>query len=232
MAAADRAEPDLRSGEVSEHWLWRDPSGAALAFHLEGDEIACVTPFFVASDPAVWSVHCEGPAVDPECVHCSGLDCDVQKDGEMLTRATVQLLHYEPYEAWLRQPRDFQIAVVAFAHLVDVFADREAFAAAMKADLGEDGANLAENFFVPVGMLEETAGGMIGRARAVFAGRITEIESQQNTLAGGEFWHARVDTYPGFIDVVFPAAAAPAPPEVGSILRAEAWLVARPTERP
>jgi hypothetical protein len=205
--------------------MWTDGSGASLAFHGD-DGMACVTPFFAAPAPSVWTVRSREPIVDGECFHCSGVDVDVlDGSGETITRTCVQLVEFQPYETFLRGPRDWRLEVVAFAHRLSCFADEAALGRAE--ELGS--LKLAANGFLPVGMFE-TGDGVSGRARAMFAGRVVAVGGRRNAATGGDFVHLVVETYPGRIDVVAPADGAP--PVAGEIALVMAWLVGRPVEPP
>src|SRR5688500_17308708 len=87
------------------HLYWRDPSGAALAFHVDGNAIECVTPFFDADDGSTWLVETSAPADDPGCEHCGGADCDLlDASGEMVTRSAVQWLQFQAERDRLAAP--------------------------------------------------------------------------------------------------------------------------------
>lgn len=228
---AEHAEVALE-GKGSAHLLWRDDSGAALAFAIEGDSIRCVTPFFAGDEPTHWRVIAAAASRDPECRHCSGADCDLgDADGEMVTRTAVQWLHFSPYERWLRAPEPFELEVVAFGAGVRVCADSDELQRAMGE--GEEGAiaGFADDVFLPTGLFGgEGDGSMLGRARALFAGRIERCERRENQVTGGAFHLLRVATLPGPINVV--AGAIDGEPAVGAIALVEGWIVGRPTQPP
>lgn len=220
------------------HRRWADPSGASIAFHVKADDIACITPFFAPEDGLTrWSVQTTQPWRDEQCVHCSGADCDVlDASGELVTRATVQWLHFLPWQKWLETPHRFELEVVAFARAAQVFDGPEAFFAAQEKELTEARAadassetlpRFAENAFLPTGMFSEDEP---DRATAVFAGRITRVEHRVNTQTGGDFHRLRVHTLPGEIDVVL--SECDGEPQVGAIAWIDAWLVGRPVDPP
>jgi hypothetical protein len=162
------ARDDSPSGATTRHRLWRDPSGAALAFHLgEDDAIECVTPFFFAPEPASWRVETSGPADDESCPHCGGADCNLLgADGQMVTRAAVQWLRYMPDRS--RMPCTIDLDVVTFAHALSFFPDQKSFEAGQEAiwptKPGEKPMRMADESFFPTGMFGPN--GRIKRAGA------------------------------------------------------------------
>jgi hypothetical protein len=141
ISLADAAVDDLPTHAPAQHLRWADDSGASVAFHLsDGDGIACVTPFFVPPDEPLsrWRVMTTGPAPDPRCEHCGGADCDIlDAAGEMVTRAAVQWLHFVPFHAWLEEPRELELEVVAFARQAAFFDTPEAFEEGQREMWGE-----------------------------------------------------------------------------------------------
>jgi hypothetical protein len=196
-----------------------------------------VTPFVAAPTPARWRVRTSAAAPDPECAHCGGADCDIVDDaGELVTRATVQWLHFIPFRSWLASDtRDFALEVVAFAHQISFAATEEAFHAAQAewfpasdASSSERPFRLAPQSFFPTGMFAEAGATMGERARALFAGRVESVVRATNTLTTRPFLQVRVATLPGSIDVVAPSAGGEALPAVGSFALVSGWLVGRP----
>lgn len=217
---------ELRRGK-DRHLRWQDSSGASLAVHVEGESISCVTPFFVPADGLTrWRVRTVGPRDDAECRHCGGADCDLlDESGELLSRATVQWLVFAPYRKWLGVERSYNLEVSAFAHELRVFNSEANFAAA---DL--HGLKLASNAFLQIGLFQSTT--HLGTAAvAQFAGRVAIAERLTNTR-GSDFWHLRVETLPGALDVVAAPNLLQRPPCVGDLALASGWLVGRPTEPP
>ena len=212
----------------SRHLRWLDTSGASMAFHVVGDKIACITPFF---DPWVglsrWQVTTSEAHDNDECAHCGGADCDLLVDGEMVTRATIQWLHFLPCRDWLAQERTYDLEVVAFAEQLEIHADEEAFR--RNATTATSGLKLSPEAFIPLGMFGEEAGG--SAPRALLAGRVTSAALLHNPF-GGPFWHLRLESLPGPVDVVAPAHALEAQPKAGAIALVEAWLVGRPVSGP
>jgi len=225
----------------SMHYLARDASGAAIAFHMQGDAVECVTPFFVP-DAGLhrWHVHTSAPAIDAECIHCSGADCDiVDAQGELLTRTGVQFAIFRPYEAWLTESRTFDVEVVGFAHTMSTFATKEEFDEGQrelwtdedgKEATGRDGRPLryADNVFMPEGLFSAGPIDMRARAISLCAGRITHARRLVNGWTNGPFWHVTLETFPGPLDIV----AADVEPTVGHLALVRAWLVGRPTTPP
>ena len=235
MGLIEDAVEDAPSSRKSQHLLWRDDSGAAVAFHLSKDELSCITPFFAAPQPATWRVRTSQATVDPECLHCSGADCDVlDPKGETVTRAAIQWLHFAPYDKWLRRTREFAIEVVAFAHWVGFYPDEAAFTAACaertKDETGES-LSLAPDFFLPAGLFGNSKH-MGERAECSFAGTVSSVTTLNNSRTDQPFLHLRVDTLAGPTDIVCPPDACEGRPAVGSIAWMEAWLVGRPAQSP
>ena len=247
LAVEESPSPSAR------HSRWTDSSGASLAFHLNNDgEILCMTPFFEAPNPGCWRLRTPAPADDCECPHCGGADCDVlapDSSEEMVTRAAIQWLHFQRYSEWLRAPREFACQVVVFAHHAAFCPTSEAFRAKCKECLpglfaGGDSVRgdppglcgIGEVSFFPIGMFGEEQS-FTARATALFAGRVEEAEKLTNTLVARDFWHVRVASIPGVVDVVCrhdpeTETEAYAVPAVGSIALVEGWIVGRPTVQP
>lgn len=232
----DLAVEDAPASPSTRHVRWSDASGASLAIHVADERvIECVTPFFAAREPARWRVRTSAPADDRGCAHCGGADCDVvDETGALVTRTTVQWLHYQAYRAWLREPRDFAVEVVAFAERAAFYGSTEAFEAAQESwwpGLAEakDVRGFAEVSFLPEGIFDDS-GDIGARATAMFAGRVESAESLVNGMTGQTFWHVRVRSLPGLVDVVCDAPEGA--PEVGAIAVVRGWLVGRPTVPP
>lgn len=235
----DAARPEFEEG-AQKHLLWTDGSGAALALHVSEDGVDCVTPFFAPEDGLTrWKVRTTEPVDDPDCVHCSGADCDLlDASGEMVTRCTVQWLHYAPYRQWLKEPRTFDLEVVAFGRSVQFFRTAEDFEAAQRTWFGDEPLGgtgkpmrMANNAFMPNGMFADASAGMGERATASFGGQVTRVEQRVNVRTGRPFLRARVATLPGEVDVVFGGFGGEGP-HVGDQAWIEAWMVGRPVERP
>jgi hypothetical protein len=230
------AREDLPPTTAARHLRWTDESGASVAIHVDGHgSIDCVTPYFVVPEPARWHVRTGGPADDSDCAHCGGADCDIlDSAGEMVTRATVQWLHYQPYRAWLAEQRDFACEVVAFADRCAVYATSQAFEAAQESwwpgiRSSDTLRGFAEECFLPEGMFG-SQGDIGARATAMFSGRVVSVRSLVNTMTGAPFWHVRVCSLPGMIDVV--TGRPEGIPAAGSIAVVRGWLVGRPTVPP
>jgi hypothetical protein len=226
-----------RQGAIR-HLRWTDASGASMAFHLENEAVACVTPFFEPKQGlARWRVRTTAPSDDPECAHCGGADCDVMDgEDELLTRTTVQWLHSAPYREWLMAERSFSLEVVAFAHAAEFCADAASFDAAQASFWGDAKApgdkplRLAEEAFLPEGMFAGDSATMSARAATILTGRVQNATLAHNSLTDHEFTHVRLASLPGAIDVVCDPRALSRLPEPGDLALVHAWLVGRPTE--
>lgn len=210
------------------HTLWRDPSGAALAFHYSDPEsINCVTPFFFPETPArPWRVRTAGPARDEECLDCSGADCDVlDAGGELVTRTAVQWLCFRPVENW---EATWDLRVVAFAADLALYPDVESFEASPHARMGPDpdSPTWAWNCFLPIGLFGESPR-LIDRATAILGGKVTASDRRRNGATGVGFTHLRIESCVGEVDVVTGDLVDPAP---GSVAFVQAWLVGVPAE--
>jgi hypothetical protein len=88
---------------------------------------------------------------------------------------------------------------------------------------------IAPEAFLPLGMFESGPG--VGeRATALFSGCVEAASSRANSAGGGRFWHVRVASLPGPIDVVVAGSEISETPPPGAIALVEAWLVGRPAE--
>jgi hypothetical protein len=215
------------SGALTQHRLWRDPSGAAMAFHLsESGAIDCVTPFFFAKDPIAWRVQTSAPADDNECAHCGGADCDLLgEDGEMFTRASVQWQRYQPDRS--KMPFTTHLEVVTFAHALSFFADEKAFEAGQDqiwpAKPGEKPTRMAAESFFPTGMFGP-ADNLGARAVALFCGKVESVEQLTNQHTKKNFLHARIKSLVT-VDVV--ADEWDGDPNPGAFVICQGWLVGR-----
>lgn len=225
------------------HLRWTDPSGATIALHLgDGMTIDCVTPFFLPADEPLsrWRVRADAPALDPGCEHCGGADFTILDGaGEMVTRATVQLLHFVPFQPWLRETREFDLEVVAFAEWAAFFATAEDFAQGQHEAWGgsheiqprapeSESLRLAEQCFLPLGMFAPEGAPMAERARALFSGQVTHVSTLTSSATKETFQRVRVDGLGGPLDVVLDPSGSRADPVPGAIALVRAWLVGRP----
>jgi hypothetical protein len=227
-----------RSGGGFTHHLWLDGSGAGIAFHLLKGALHCLTPWFAppeGSEP--WRVSSERPLADPECVDCSGAECDVlDGDGHPGTRAAVQFVCFRPYQAWLAKRRRYELSVSAFASELDVFATEADFDKTVSKFpvQAPDGIRpkFATNFFIPTGLFDDDATSRVEkRAQALFGGVVSGAFLRTNRASGRKFWHLQVESLPGRIDVVHPEREG-LYPATGQIALASAWLVGRPMNPP
>jgi hypothetical protein len=237
----DLATDDGPAGPGARHLRWKDPSGASVAFHLVDRSIDCVTPFF---DPpgglCAWRARTTAPTTDPDCVHCSGADCDLlDSTGELVTRACVQWLHFLPHREWLEKPQTFDLEVAAFAQSAAFFATPEAFRDGQAGYWARpDGSQpttpdgkpmrLADVSFMPQGLFSAQLESVTARALVTFSGPIERSEPRRNTVTGAPFHQVRVRTLPGLVDTVFDPAESTGSPDVGAIAFVQAWLVGRP----
>lgn len=231
---------DVASTADSRHLRWTDSAGSSIYYHLDAaDRLACLTPFFApVTGPAAWRVRSVAASVDPDCRHCSGADCDVlDGDGELVTRAAVQFALFAPYESWLSSERTYDLAVVAFARRVSLYATSADFAAAQASLWGERGAPeetlplYAEKSFIPEGLFGTGPKPMGERAVALFAGHIESVARLQ-AADGLAFYHLRVASLPGLVDVVADPTLLERAPVEGDIAWVRAWLVGRPVVPP
>jgi hypothetical protein len=237
----DLAADDGPEGPAARHLRWKDPSGASVAFHLAQRAIECVTPFF---DPpgglATWRARTVAPTPDPDCVHCSGADCDLlDARGQLTTRACVQWLHFLPQREWLQAPQTFDLEVAAFAQAASFFATPEAYREGQASYWARpDGTQptmpdgkpmrLADVSFMPQGLFAKDLGSVAERARVTFSGRVERSERLRNSVTGAPFHWVRVRTVPGLLDTVFDPTESAGDPSVGAIAFVQAWLVGRP----
>lgn len=226
------------------HTFFRDPSGAAIAFHVDRKEITCLTPFFVPPGGGTrWTVATTTPHLDNDCKDCSGADCDVFEgpSREMVTRSTVQWLYFAPYSDWLRHERTFQIDVVGFASTLHLCADDDEWETAQASVFGgtrkpgekiEPGkpTRLAGEAFMPYGMFDN-AGDVSPRARAFVTGSVESVSHPTNALTGERFTWVRLRSMLGHLDVVstFEGDIQCSP---GMRAFADVWIVGRPVEPP
>lgn len=245
----DKAADDTPGRKPYRHIRWTDTSGASVAFHLRDlrgcSTIECVTPFF---EPPCglsrWHVKTSFPTEDPKCQHCGGIDCNIlDENNETITRSAVQLLNFLPYKELFKNPQEFELEVVAFAHQAAFYANKAEFDKGQRrwwSSPGEaepkmpDGRPMrfADNVFLPEGMFANAEASMNERAIALFAGRVEYSQRLTNTITGAEFQHIRIETLQGALDIVLDPKASEGEPSCGKIAFIRAWLVGRPTISP
>lgn len=246
MAAAfELAAPATDLASYSKRYLWyQDSSGAALAARLSNrGSIDCATPFYVPPrPPEPWLIKTNRPHMDKECLHCSGVDCDVleRSSMEMCTRTSLQFLQFEPYLDWLKKPQTFEVAVVGFAstlHLCATPAEFEAVQASHFDEGAEDVPRktgnpvlLADVAFLPHGMFGPV-GNLGDRARAILTGTVEAVSRPRNSATGKSFVACRVRTLGGAIDIVASENASSIA-EGAKLAFAECWLVYKPVQLP
>jgi hypothetical protein len=196
------------------HLQWVDPSGASVAFHVDArtHDLVCMTPFFAPAEPTIWRVRSRAPLDDATCRHCGGAACEVlAADDRVLGTAGVQWLCFRPYRDWLTAAREYRVAVVGFAHRVEIVA---ATAASFAAGAGAG------------------PGGVLGPAvTARLTGRI-RAAARLDSGAGGWFWRVRLETPMGPLDVVAAGDDVLGEPGAGEHAEVDAWLVGRPIDPP
>jgi hypothetical protein len=94
-----------------------------------------------------------------------------------------------------------------------------------EAAIANDATRFDAQSFVPVGLF----GDNVGRARSygLVNGTLRAFSRAINPATERPFVHARVETYGGEIDIVAPPERIAGEPNVGAIVRATCWLVAR-----
>ncbi len=127
------------------------------------------------------------------------------------------------------------VDIAAFSFAPEFYADSSSYYRAQQKSDGATGkprAVFADNFFIPIGMFLESAGGSATSegpgADADFAGTVIKAERRINGVGGGTFWWALVRTYnDALIDVVLAPETVPNPIKAGSIISGRFWLSAR-----
>jgi hypothetical protein len=230
----DAAHVDAPAAPPDRHVRWTDASGAAVAFHLRGEHMECLTPFFAPDGGLTrWRVRTLGPAIDRECEHCGGADCDVLDErGETITRTTVQWLHSMPYVKWLSVAREFELEVAAFAEEALFVRTEAEFDTAQRELFGSPGLKLARNAFLPEGMFGPDDASVTARATALFVGPVESVEQLTNSASGQPFHHVRIASLPGAVDTVLDGGILEREPAIGDLALVRAWLVGRPVEKP
>ena len=146
----------------------------------------------------------------------------------------MQLLVFAPHEKWLAGAPTFELEMVAFASRAGFFPDEDAFRAG-QAELfgahvpGGKPLCLGSRAFLPGGLFQRNDARMMRRASALLTGTVTSAR-RLRPAGGATFWHVRVDSYPGAIDVVADPEVVIGEPAVGAIAAVNAWLVGRPSE--
>lgn len=112
-------------------------------------------------------------------------------------------------------PTVVPVQLAAFAAILDVFADDDAFAASQP----EDAPRHAPESFIPVGLIGDEPA-----AEALFHGHVQRAERLTNPDTGDAFSHLVVKTLGGEVDVLTgPAELAELPAE-GAVVRVGGWL--------
>ncbi len=216
---------------------WRDESGASFAFHLEDKAIAASLPFF---DPtgglSRWRVRTTAALDDGECAHCGGAECDDPRCRRRIDHSKRRAVAPLPAVPGVARTGAHVLARGrGLRASVELFADEEDFRTSHRSRLGEarepggEPLRIASEAFLPLGMFESKPD-VGGRATALFSGRVEAASSKENSAGGGPFWHVRVASLPGPIDVVVAGSESPR-----LLSRAPSpwlkWLVGRPDGR-
>jgi hypothetical protein len=117
-----------------------------------------------------------------------------------------------------------ELAIAGFANDFAWWPSERAYEEAIAGDETRFGAHS----FVPVGLF----GDNVGRARSygLVSGRLRNFSTAVNPATERPFVHARVETYGGEIDIVAPPDRVSGEPNIGAVVRATCWLVARVVE--
>ncbi|TNE91871.1 MAG: hypothetical protein EP330_03995 [Deltaproteobacteria bacterium] len=107
------------------------------------------------------------------------------------------------------------VQIAAFAEQIACWPNEDSFHAA-PAELA-----LAAEAFIPLGLWTDGEPGSTG----LFTGRVLEVRRLRNALGGGDYFALLVKTLGGTVDVVTPCEGID--PDVGCIVKVEAWLSAR-----
>jgi hypothetical protein len=127
----------------------------------------------------------------------------------------------------LRLPQIALAQIAAFAHSIQYSDSPAAFAAAQQA---AGGPRFASQSFIPSGLfLPDGAAVDPPKAQAIFTGHVVRASLLRNSLTGGRFYWALVDTLGGRFDVVVDRTLLPAVPKVGGVLSGSFWLSGRLT---
>jgi hypothetical protein len=128
-------------------------------------------------------------------------DFDHLAERELPFRAELAIAGFANDFAWWPSERDYEDAIA------------------------NDETRFGTHSFVPVGLFGEN----VGRARSygLVNGTLRSFSKAVNPATERPFVHARVETYGGEIDIVAPPDRVVGEPNVGAVVRATCWLVAR-----
>ena len=146
----------------------------------------------------------------------------VGDDGDVENGATpllVDVPDYRTYDA-LELPTEVDLAIAAFAHRLEVYAD--------EAEMRATGSKMATQSLIPSGLF--FPGGDLkvpARAEAILYGTVEATELRRNGATGIEFLWARVATWGCRLEIVADRALAPTLPVVGGIVGGTFWMSAR-----
>jgi hypothetical protein len=181
---------------------FRDPSGAGGdVVMVPRKMVDCAKPTFHGEPGATVRIGRVSP--DAECEWCSVVWLDVLEDGEDVYPAVVEVAGFAEVLPRLVAGTECRASLALFAH-----------------ELGPqvaEPAGLADRAAIPTGSFGDTP-----RAEMLIAGRVLAAERRTNTLTGGTFGWARVESLAATYDVLVPDAL----PAVGDVVQAIGWLVA------
>jgi hypothetical protein len=125
-------------------------------------------------------------------------------------------------------PAIAQVQIVAFAHEIAFYDTVDAFYASQ----ADRDPKFASQSFIPIGLFTPTGSdNHPPEATAFLTGHVVETAFKRNSLTGGSYYWALVNSFGGQYDVVIDPTLLSGAPAAGGVLSGTFWLSGRPIRR-
>lgn len=203
------------AGGGAELWFERSPEGALVGMnpHFDTQVRTRVRLTSRQPDPTYPLDGAFHLWLDPEPI---GDDGDVEVGASPLL---VDLPDFRANDA-LQLPVDVDLAIAAFAHRLEVYADEP--------EMRATDSKMATESLIPSGLFFPGGDEKIpARAEAILYGTVEATEVRRNDATGRDFLWSRLRTWGCRLEVVADLALAPKLPVVGGIVGGTFWMSAR-----
>lgn len=121
----------------------------------------------------------------------------------------------------LNFPTIKKVQLAAFAHELNIYTNEQTYKQAQE---GEEGLNLATEFFIPSGLFSEEEAPFLPDSTAIFGGRVLSTKKITNPYTNEFFYYAKVKTLGREIDVVADPELVTEEMMEGNIISGSFWL--------
>lgn len=221
-AESESAVVEHASGTTA---IYRDPSGALLAIHVNADnELVCVQPSFHSELQIRWRPQSVVP--DEDCALCDLVFAErLARNDEMVYPFAMRVESIGTDRELIPFGEPAEARLVGLCQSGEVWPDENAFCKAPEAHVsdGPPRVSYGARSFIPSGTFSAHA----MSPHALVHGIVESVEERRNALTGGSFRVARLDTYGGLVDTCWASGEGEglAP---GAVAKANLWLVGSP----